>query len=261
MAVRPFRILLKRVSRALTRSGIPGVEYSLNPYIGCTHGCLYCYSRELFSQLDWGSVVIVKVNLISVLRKEIGRLRPRRVALSTSTDPYQPVESLYRLTRRSLEVLLHNKVRVSIQTRNPLVLRDLDIILDNRDLVDVGFSITTLSPSVTKILEPSAPPPRARVKALEELSSRGVRTWIFLGPILPSLTDSEENLEEVLRVAKETQSYAIVDKLRVKSFMLREGCRIREIALRSLSYDWGSLMKKVENLCKSLGVRCIRAFA
>ncbi len=211
-----IKILHKRVQRALVRGGIFGEPYyALNPYRGCIHGCLYCYARSLTREVDprkWGKVVIVKVNIADVLRREIRSIKPSKIFIGTITDPYQPIEAIYRLTRKVLGIVLRNNVRVSVQTKNSLILRDLDILLNNRNLVDVGITITTLDNRVSRKYEPMASPPEARIKALRILSSIGIKTWIFVGPIIPGETDDINMLKEIIMLAKENKSPIIFDK-------------------------------------------------
>jgi DNA repair photolyase len=257
------RVILKKVSRALMPTRIPGADYALNPYHGCAHGCLYCYARSYLKELNpykWGNVVIVKQNIIRLLRKEINKYRPKKVFIGTITDPYQPVEAIYKITRRSLELLLTKGIRVSIQTKNPLILRDIDIISRYRNLVDVGITLTTLNYKISKVYEPFAPPPEARIRALERLSGLGVRTWIFVGPIIPNVTDLN-TIERILTIAKKTDSLVIFDKFRVKDFMLSKECKIEEIALRSLRFNWEDLFTKIKDLCVNMNVECKRAFS
>jgi DNA repair photolyase len=176
---------------ALVRSKIPGVDYVINPYLGCSHGCRYCYavfmrkySRQ-HRQAPWGTFVEVKINLIEVLRAELRRKRQRgRVLLSSVCDPYQPVELRYRLTRGCLETLKEYGWGIDILTKSPLVTRDLDLLAATPG-VTVGLSITTDDDQVRKVLEPQAPPIGARLRALKRLHEAGICTWVFIAPILP----------------------------------------------------------------------------
>ncbi len=252
-----------RVRKALTRSGLPDLDYALNPYIGCTHGCIYCYAR-LYTDRDdvrekWGEVVLVKANLIELLRREASSIRGV-VGVGTVTDPYQPVEKEYGLTRKSLKVLLVRGLRVSIQTKSGLVTRDKDILVAHRGLVNVGFTITTLDEGAARWLEPGAPSPAERVKALEELSSAGIKTWIFYGPVIPGINDSDDVVEELLRLAASTNSILYYDSLHVKPFMLTPSHPMREAALSVRKYDWGRFWRRLREECKRIGVVCREGF-
>ncbi len=175
---------------ALVRSKIPGVDYVINPYLGCQHGCRYCYAVFMrkyshHPQAPWGSFVEVKTNLAEVLRSELRRKkRPGRALLSSVCDPYQPLEQRYRLTRKCLEALREWGWGIDILTRSPLVTRDLDL-LGATPGVSMGFSIPTDDDEVRKVLEPHAPPIGARLKALKKGHEAGVPTWVFIAPILP----------------------------------------------------------------------------
>lgn len=176
---------------ALVASRIPGVKFVLNPYLGCSHGCRYCYAVFMrkysrhHQNSPWGSFVEVKVNLPEVLRAEVRRRRkPGRVLLASVCDPYQPAEAKYRLTRQCLEILLEHGWQVDLLTRSPLVVRDLDLLKAAAG-TRVGFSITTDSDRVRRVLEPKAPPLTARLTALRQLYEAGLYTWVFVAPILP----------------------------------------------------------------------------
>lgn len=172
----------------LTKTAIPGFDYCINPYVGCGHGCRYCYAsfmkRFTGHQEPWGEFVDVKVNAPNLLRKQLKRARDGIVALSTVTDPYQPLEKSYKLTRRCLEILLENDFSVNILTRSPLCLRDIDLFKKFRK-IEVGFSITTDDEDMRKIFEPHSPSIGSRVNALRTLHEEKVGTYAFVGPVLP----------------------------------------------------------------------------
>jgi DNA repair photolyase len=172
----------------LTRCGIPGFDYTVNPYVGCAHGCSYCYAafmkRFTGHAEPWGAFVDAKVNAPHLLRRQLRRAKPGRVIVSSVTDPYQPAERARRLTRGCLEALLDFRFPVSVLTRSPLVLRDLDLLARFRD-VEVGFSIPTHDDAVRRLVEPHAPPIAARLEALRAVRAAGVRTYAFVGPLLP----------------------------------------------------------------------------
>lgn len=207
---------------ALSKSMLPGLDYSLNPYVGCGHGCIYCYAkatlRDEVKALKWGRFVLVKKGLIEVLAKEVLRKPRGIVGLSTVTDPYQPIEEEVKLSRRCLEVLVRRGFSVSIQTKSKLVLRDLDLI--RLGDFDVGLTITTMDDYLGSLIEPRASKPSERAETLRRLSEEGVETWLFLGPIIPELNDSEESIREVVEVAYETRSDLIVDKLNLRMWVL-----------------------------------------
>jgi DNA repair photolyase len=172
----------------LTKTAISGFDYCINPYVGCGHGCRYCYAsfmkRFTGHKEPWGEFIDVKVNAPSLLRKQLKRARRGIVALSTVTDPYQPLEKTYQLTRRCLEALLDRQFSVNILTRSPLCLRDIDLFRQFKR-IEVGLSITTHDEEMKKIFEPHSPSIQSRIKALGILRKEKIATYAFIGPMLP----------------------------------------------------------------------------
>ena len=203
----------------LVKSRIPGVRFAVNPYRGCSHGCAYCYAS--FMQMHhgrgegWGRYVDVKVNAPEILERDMECLKPGdrgTVLLSSVCDPYLPQEAEYRLTRRILAMLLNNDLPVSILTKSSLVTRDIDILKRFIISVDVGLTITGLSESDRRLLEPRASPHSERIRALKTLKDAGIKTWAFLGPILPGLTDPEKVFSDLEGLVE----HVLVDKLNLK---------------------------------------------
>ena len=181
-----FRIRETTVRQALRADPLPWLDYSFNPYVGCYHGCLFCYVPRLL-QIDrsaWGASVVVKRNAASVLAKEIRKVPKGLVAISTATDPYQFVEGKYRITRHALEVLLRAKWPVSVLSRSPLMLRDLDLFRQF-DEIEVGMSVPTLDDRARALLEPWAPPIEARLRCLRQLADAGLTTFVSFAPAYP----------------------------------------------------------------------------
>ena len=172
----------------LTKSGIPGVDYCVNPYVGCSHGCRYCYATFMKKYTGhtepWGGFVDVKTNAPEILQKQLKRASMGRVMISSVTDAYQPIESKYKLTRQCLEILLQSQFPVDILTKSPLVLRDIDLIKKFKD-IEVGITITTNDEKMQKIFEPNAPSIMARIRTLKALHDKGINTYAFIGPVLP----------------------------------------------------------------------------
>ena len=181
----------------------------INPYTGCQHGCSYCYARFMKRvtghKEPWGEFVDVKINAVDLLRAEIRKKKRGRVWISGVCDPYQPLEAKYRLTRQCLEILVQNTWPVIIQTRSPLVLRDLDIIRDAQD-IEVGLSVTTADDRIRKLFEPGAPPVADRITALDVLHKAGIRTYAMIAPVLPGA----EGLAELL---KGKIDYVLIDRM------------------------------------------------
>jgi DNA repair photolyase len=184
-------------------------EYTINAYAGCGHGCSYCYARFMkkFSghQEPWGEYVDVKINAPDLLRREIAKKKPGNVWISGVCDPYQPVERKYELTKKCLEILIEQDWPVTIQTRSPLVVRDLDLIKKSAK-VQVGLTITTGDDKIRQIFEPSAPPIPERVKALEKLHSAGIKTFVMIAPLLPKA-------EELVNILPGKTDSVMVDRL------------------------------------------------
>ena len=183
--------------------------YVINPYVGCQHACTYCYARFMkrFTghKEPWGQFVDVKINAADLLKKEITRKKPGKVWMSGVCDPYQPLEKRYELTRQCLEILAQNDWAVVIQTRSPLILRDLDILKTGKHF-DAGFSITTADEHIRMLFEPGAPPINARIDALKTLHQAGITTYAMIAPILPGAEDLVELLAEKI-------DYVIMDRM------------------------------------------------
>jgi len=164
-------------------------DYCLNAYTGCQVNCRYCYARLFMRRYSghtepWGAFVDVKVNAPELLRKQLVRAKRGTVWVSSVCDPYQPLEACFKLTRQCLVELAANEFPVNIQTKSTLILRDLDII-EKFEAIEVGMTITTDDERLAKIFEPGAPPVAARIEALGAIRSRGIRTFAFIGPLLP----------------------------------------------------------------------------
>jgi len=204
------------VRSVLVRSRV--FDYGLNPYVGCLHGCRYCYARFMrrFSghREGWGEFVDVKVNAVELLRREVVRKRVGRVWVSGVCDPYQPVEVRYGLTRACLEVLFESGWPVFIQTKSHLVLRDLDLFERFRDRLEVTLTITTGDEGIRRIFEPNAPSIRRRLEALEKLHSRGIRTCVMIAPILPGAGEVVDAIEGLVdRVLLDKLNYHYADRV------------------------------------------------
>ena len=204
----------------LSKCKIYSVDYSINPYLGCEHACKYCFARYMAKYAgkkseEWGSFVHVKVNAPEVLKKELSGAKRGVVLLSSVCDPYQPLEKKYMLTRKILRVLANHDFPLTILTKSPLVLRDLDILKNFSD-VEVGFTIVTLDERARSIFEPRAPSIKSRIEALAELKKERIQTYAMLGPFLPFI--SERDLEELIRILSRIKvDYLLVDRLNLKA--------------------------------------------
>jgi len=260
------RVGERRCKTILGRSGIGSVDYSVNPYLGCEHGCVYCYARFMsrmgHAGEEWGSFVDIKVNALERLRVEAPRRRQGVVLLSSVTDPYQPLERKFQLTRGSLQILQEHQFPVTVQTKSDLVLRDLDL-LRRFDDCEVGLTITTTDEGVRRVFEPRASPVHARLAALRKLSEAGIATYAFLGPLLPYL--SEDGLPDLLDGLAESVGRVIVDRLNIKCGNLSPIRRalsghyphlqpMFESALPSSSEYYDRLKKDVTAMCRERAI-------
>lgn len=163
-------------------------DYAVNPYVGCQHRCTYCYARFMkrFTghKEPWGEFVDVKINAPDLLRKDINEKPPGRVWISGVCDPYQPIENNYELTRKCLGIVVGRGWPITVQTKSPLVLRDIDLFRRGTS-IEVGLSITTADDDIRKLFEPNAPSIKERIKTLGELHHESIRTYAMIAPMLP----------------------------------------------------------------------------
>jgi DNA repair photolyase len=197
--------------KVITRNDSPDISFdrSINPYRGCEHGCVYCFARPthaylgLSPGLDFESKLFMKPDAPELLERELSAANyvPRTIAIGTNTDPYQPIERRYQLMRRILQVLEKAGHPVGIVTKSDLILRDLDILarMARRRLVRVAISVTTLDPTLARVMEPRAPTPPRRLAALRALAAAGVPTSVMVAPMIPAINDAE--IERILDAA------------------------------------------------------------
>lgn len=231
--------------------GMP-FKWSLNPYQGCLHGCHYCYARRYHSYKDLNAgddftgEIFVKRNIAAVLRQELRRPSWvfERVAIGTATDPYQPIEGRYRLTRSCLEAFSDHGNPISLVTKGSLIVRDVDLLSDlsSGPTASVCFSITTLQPELWRKIEPGTPPPLQRLRAMETLVLAGVRAGVLISPILPGITDGLANLREIVNAAVDHGAEFIGSKI----LYLQPGTR--EHYLEFLQDEYPHLMAEYRRL-------------
>ncbi|MGE0856975.1 MAG: PA0069 family radical SAM protein, partial [Hyphomicrobiaceae bacterium] len=211
----PFRTHVQEepARSIITTNDSPDISFdqSINAYRGCEHGCIYCYARPTHcylghsAGLDFETLLYAKTNAAELLERELAKPRyvPKTIAIGTNTDPYQPIERTYRITRQILEVLNRANHPVGIVTKSALVTRDIDILssMAERGLVKVALSVTTLDRKLARVMEPRAATPPLRLAALQELARAGIPTGIMLAPIVPALHDAE--IEAVLAAARD----------------------------------------------------------
>ena len=198
----------KSALNRVARGGPLPYEWTINPYRGCAHNCHYCFARAYHSYLDLGigddfaRRIVVKTNIAPVVRRELSspRWAGEPVAMGTATDPYQPCEGRYRLTRDVLGALIEFRTPLSMLTKSTLIVRDIDLIsrLASGPGATVAMSVGTLDDSIRQLIEPGTPPARSRLEVLGRCSSAGIRTGVLIAPTLPYLTDSEAMLNELV---------------------------------------------------------------
>jgi DNA repair photolyase len=255
---------------ALSVSRLPGLDHALNPYRGCEHNCVYCYAPSILrvDRWKWGRFVEARVNIPTVLARELRKKAAGTVGIGTVTDPYQPVEASYQLTRKCLKELLKAGTGVSVHTKSDLVTRDIDL-LRRFEQAEVGVTITTLDDSYADQLEPLAPRPGRRLEALERLSSAGVDAYLLLGPLLPEVNEGKWE-EFMARVAETGTRRVMLDAFRgrpgVREAMLRLPMmgddRLRERFMAKL--DSPSFYEGARNelaiICLHSGMELVDAF-
>ncbi|MFH1212056.1 MAG: radical SAM protein [Candidatus Woesearchaeota archaeon] len=255
-----------KASSIITKSNLPDAEFVINPYSGCMHSCLYCYARFMkrFTGHDepWGGFLDVKINAPDLIPADTLKYKGRFIFLSSVTDPYVPVEKKYELTRRILEKLVPLCPCIGIQTKSDLILRDIDLLKQFKNC-EAGLTITTLDDGLRKEIEPFASPISNRIIALEKLKKAGIKTYVFIGPILPFLTDWEKI---ILKTRHCTDMYmfenlnvlgSIWDSVKVwleKSHpdLLEE---YEKIYFSKNNY-WETVEKEIKGFCKNQKIRC-----
>jgi DNA repair photolyase len=235
-------------------TGMP-FRWSLNPYTGCAHRCTFCYVRAFERRADrpaddrYGRAIRVKVNVVAVLRHELGRRTWRResVAIGAATDPYQPAEGRYRITRGCIEALGAARTPLSVVTRGPMVVRDVDVlqVAARRAGAEVHFSIPTLDVAVWRKTEPGTAPPRQRLRALRMLIDAGIDAGVGLAPILPGISDHPDQLAEVVRAARDAGATGVWCNV----LFLKPGTR--EHFLEHLARDWPAELERYLRLYRT----------
>ena len=216
--------------------------WALNPYLGCSHRCTFCYVRAFEKRADrpsddrYGTSIRVKPNVVEVLRSELRRRSWQRepVAIGAATDPYQPAEGTYRLTRGCLQALADAYTPFSLVTRGPMVVRDIDVLTEASHRVDISinFSLPTLDPEIWRRTEPGTAPPRQRLRALARLRAAGIRAGIGMAPLLPGISDRPELIADVVKAARDAGAAFLWANV----LYLRPGTR--EHFLENLARDW-----------------------
>jgi DNA repair photolyase len=249
-------VTIERPRVIITRNESPDISFdrSINPYRGCEHGCVYCYARPthaylgLSPGLDFESKLFVKEGAAALLEKELAapKYSARVIALGANTDPYQPIERQYRVTRSVLEVLARTRHPVGIVTKSNLVTRDIDILapMAEQGLVKVFISVTTLDREIARRMEPRAPTPGRRLEAIESLAAAGIPVGVLAAPVIPAVNDSE--IEMIL-----TRAHAAGAR-EAGYVTLRLPLELREIFREWLSVNFPDKLKHTLSLVQSM---------
>lgn len=255
----------------LTKSNIPNVDLVVNPYIGCEHGCIYCYAEFMKRFTDhhepWGEFLDVKINSPELVKLR-GQYKNKTVLMSSVTDPYLPHERKYELTRKILRKLIPHQPAISILTKSEMVVRDIDVLKQFKNL-KVGISVSTLNLTYVKLLEPRASTPKTRFNAIQKCHEAGLKTYIFISPIFPFLTE----IEDIMEANVEFVDYFMFENLNIRPHNRK---RIFEfiknndphlLSKYKLIFDkpqdhsyWDVLSDKIEELGKTYNVECMNCF-
>lgn len=229
-----------KTKKILIPSKLPGIDYAINPYVGCSYGCLYCYASFMGSFVQqpvsqWGKYVYAKINAVELLVQEITQLKkgqPKSILFSSVTDSYQPLEQYYQLTRRLLQVLVQQSYtgKISILTKSPLVLRDVDV-LAQLPQKEVGLTITATDDRVSSIFESFAPTMSRRLETLQQLSQQGFQTYAFIGPLLPHFYLYPQRLSTLFeRIANTGVSSVFVEHINLSTYICNRLFKHREVS-------------------------------
>jgi len=250
----------------LIKSKLPKTDYCYNAYVGCTHSCKYCYAtfmKRFTGHINdqWGAFIDYKENAIDVLQKEVKRIeKDKWVLMGSVTDSYQPIEKKLLLTRKSLEVFLSKQIPISILTKSDLVVRDIDI-LSRFNKCEVGISYSFTDERMASALEPNASSLYRRVSALKELKNSGIKTYLFIGPIIPQLT----KLKDIFTIAGQYVDFVMAEALNLRCDNLNAlKIIIGELAgkenvseviglCKNKDY-WSSIENEYKGLCKDFGI-------
>lgn len=242
----------------ITRSNLPGTDYVINPYTGCVHSCIYCYARFMKKftghREPWGRFADVKINAANLIPEKTSRYEGKSIYMSSVTDPYNPLERKYKLTRRILERLILLQPYLGIQTKSDLVLRDIDILTRFRNC-EVGLTITTMDDGIRREIEPHTSSVQKRITALKQLKDAGIKTYVFIGPILPSVTE----WKEIIRSTKSFTDLYMFENLNIVGTIwssiikwLREKHRSLIPQYRCIYFTKSSYWDRVEQDIKKL---------
>jgi len=228
-------------------------DYVINPYTGCQHGCKYCYADFMrrFHNIKekWGDFVYVKINCPDFLKEELSKNKAGNIWLSSVCDAYMPIETKYKLTRKILDIIVNspykNKFTIEILTKSALIKRDFDLLKELN--VEIGCSINSLDPNISRIIEPFASPPKERINALKEAKEQGIKVYGFISPVLPGIT----NLEEIFRELSFC-SYVWVEILNIKKPILNRLLPVIKEHFPNKLKDFEYMIDNYEEYCDNI---------
>lgn len=219
-----MKINLIKAKSILQKTGLPDCDWVVNPYTGCRFGCKYCYAafvgRFTHPNEEWGSYVDVKINAPELLKKELSG-KKGIILFSSVTDPYQGLEAKYQLTRKCLQVLadVNYKGEIGILTKSGLVTRDIDVFKKIKN-IHVGMTVTSTGDPISQYLETYATPNQDRLKALKKLHQAGIKTYAFVGPLLPHFVWQEKELKQLLTALKQSGvSYIYLEHINLSRYI------------------------------------------
>lgn len=256
-----MRVQEVKAKSIITKTKLPDGDFVINPYIGCTHGCRYCYARFMKRFTGhtepWGSFVDVKINAPDLVPKDTGKYKHKRIIVGSVTDPYQPLEKKHKLTRRILEKLIPLQPQVNIMTKSSLVLRDIDLLKQFKKCI-VAVSLATLEDTTRKKLEPLAPSVERRIGALERLYKEKIETALFISPIFPWITDWKKIINKTKNFVDEYwfENLNFYPSIRGEIYKILKEInpdlvdKYQEIYSKNNNY-WNKEAEKIEKFCRS----------
>jgi len=198
--MKKMKIEFREAKSIIIKSNIPSIDYVINPYIGCQHGCIYCYAEFMIRFTNhkgdkWGEFLDIKTFNLNQIKPQ--KYDGKRILLSSVTDPYLPLERKYQNTRRILESLIGTSAEISVLTKSQLVIRDIDLFKKFKN-IEVGISISTLNENFARIIERAASKPTERLEAIKKISEAGIKTYTFISPFFPEITNYKAIIEETI---------------------------------------------------------------
>ncbi len=261
-------MILKEVtaSSIITKSNLPDADYVINPYIGCMHACIYCYAsfmKRFTGHVEpWGQFVDVKINAPNLIPEKTSKYKNKSIFLSSVTDPYLSFERKYELTRKVLKKLIPLEPKIGIQTKSSLIARDIDLLKQFKNC-EAGITITTTDDDIRREVEPCASSISDRIKALKEMHEAGIKTYVFIGPIFPFLTD----WRDIIRKTKDYADFYMLENLNVKgsiwnnikSWLQQKHPELLEkyekIYFTKNDY-WNDVEKEIKEYCRENKIDC-----